>query len=154
QIKYNCEQIKNNINAFVNKLICLRNLYLRDGNNRSGPAYNLFHYVNNRFWYGNDYFLRALRNSLIRWVLMVAGNNRFRFGNYCLRLGNDYSRSENDRRRCINNRVRQGNGSLRHDNDRGRSTNNRFRGGKDRVVDRVDRRGTGNTRFAIINDYR
>src|SRR5262245_42153881 len=61
---------------------------------------------------------RAVRNSIIRRVLRVAGNNRLRYGNDCLHIGNGYLRTGSDHRCC---------GS------------NRFHGGEDRLVDGHDR---------------
>src|SRR5438876_10140118 len=87
--------------------------------------------TNGRFQVGNNYFGGAVRNSIIRWVLRVAGNKRFRYGNDCLHLANDYLRTGSDRR-C--------------------SGNNRFDGGDDRLVDSFDCPWNRNTSFAIVND--
>src|SRR5438034_6701963 len=95
--------------------------------------------ANNDFRRGNNYFLRSVRNSLIRRDLRSDGNNRFGYGNNYWRLGNSSWRTDNERRRCSNNRVRQRNGYLRHANDRGCCTNKHFRNGEDRVVYRLDR---------------
>src|SRR5213594_3110825 len=73
----------NNQDAFENDRLRLRNDYLQDGQNRFSPA-------NNYFRCGDNYFVRRVRNSLIRGDLMFDGNNRFCYGNNYLRLGNSY----------------------------------------------------------------
>jgi len=46
--------------------------------------------ANNYFRRGDNYFVRRVRNSLIRGDLMFDGNNRFCYGNNYLHLGNSY----------------------------------------------------------------
>src|SRR5207247_6615167 len=76
-------QTINKHDAFGNDRLPLGHPYLQNGDNRLGLA-------NYRFRYRNSYFPRAVWNSLIRWGLMIAGNNRLCCGNDYLHLGRDY----------------------------------------------------------------
>ncbi len=130
----------------------LPNKYLGNGNECLHPGINRSQRGNYRFRYANSYFLRRVRNPLIRWLQKFAGNNYFHRANDRLHRGINRFRSINNRWGSTNNRVPNGNDYARHDNHRGRSVNKHVRCGSNGLNSALNCMEDGDDRAEVINN--